>query len=120
MSTDDTYQGWKNRETWALNLWLTNDQGLYEMTRERVSQALAAAILPGWAVGTAPGEFDVKRWKARAAGEAVKDFYDELTDPSEGLMTPENILVMVKDVGSDYRVDWDEIGAYWISDLDES
>lgn len=22
-----TYNGWKNRETWLVNLWLTNDQG---------------------------------------------------------------------------------------------
>lgn len=107
-TTDETYNGWTNRETWALNLWLMNDQGLYEMTRERVSQALD---------GTASSDSAVC---ARIAGEAVKEWWDELTDPSEGLMTAEAILSMVKDVGSDYRVDWDEIGAYWLSDLDES
>lgn len=26
---DTTYNGWKNRETWALNLWFNNDEGLY-------------------------------------------------------------------------------------------
>lgn len=28
------YQGWKNYETWAVALWLDNDQGTYEMVRE--------------------------------------------------------------------------------------
>ena len=31
---DNTYNGWKNRETWALALWFGNDQGRYvEMTQ---------------------------------------------------------------------------------------
>lgn len=28
MSTE-TYNGWKNKQTWALNLWLTNDHDTY-------------------------------------------------------------------------------------------
>jgi hypothetical protein len=26
----------------------------------------------------------------------------------------------IRDIGSEYRVNWDEIGAYWLSDLSES
>jgi len=28
------YNGWQNYETWAVNLWLENDQGTYEYWRE--------------------------------------------------------------------------------------
>jgi len=33
MAKEERYQGWKNYETWNLALWLSNDQGLYDMVR---------------------------------------------------------------------------------------
>lgn len=27
VATQQTYNGWNNRETWLVNLWLTNDEG---------------------------------------------------------------------------------------------
>jgi hypothetical protein len=29
MSSDNTYQGWTNYETWAVALWIDNDEGLH-------------------------------------------------------------------------------------------
>lgn len=34
MSNDKSYQGWTNYETWAVALWLDNDQGSYEYWRD--------------------------------------------------------------------------------------
>lgn len=114
--TDDTYEGWKNRETWALQLWLTNDQGLYEMTRERVQEAVET-----YRKGYEPGDgLQLNDVLPVLAGEAVKDFVDELTDPDESLMTVENIVKLLADVGSLYRVDWDAIGAAWLADVTEN
>src|SRR3990167_9926974 len=39
----NTYQGWTNYETWAVNLWLTNDSGIYDMIREMGQEAKEAA-----------------------------------------------------------------------------
>jgi hypothetical protein len=103
MTNNETYNGWTNRETWALNLWLSNDQGLYEMTRERVAEAVNNRSLDR-----------SDAWYASLAGETVKAFWEELTDPNEELMSAENILQMVRDVGSEYRVNWDEIGSHFI------
>jgi hypothetical protein len=108
--SDETYNGWTNRETWALDLWLSNDQGLYEMTRERVAD---------WLERYEADAKDEHYAKVRA-GEAVKELWDEITDPTEGLMTAPNILAMVRDVGSEYRVNWDEIGRHWLEDVTEN
>lgn len=32
--TDTDYNGWKNRETWNANLWLSNEEPLYRHCRE--------------------------------------------------------------------------------------
>jgi hypothetical protein len=107
--TDDTYNGWANRETWALNLWLSNDEGLYNITRERVADWLQRY------------EADAKdaHYAAIRAGEAIKELWGELTDPDEGLMSAEAILSMVREVGSTCRVNWDEIGAAWLPEDDD-
>ncbi|MBN1994525.1 MAG: hypothetical protein JW953_17640 [Anaerolineae bacterium] len=32
--TEDTYNGWHNRETWLVNLWIDNEPYLYERANE--------------------------------------------------------------------------------------
>lgn len=31
---DDSYNGWKNYETWNVALWIENDEGLYSIARQ--------------------------------------------------------------------------------------
>ena len=34
----DQYNGWKNYETWLVNLWIDNDQGFSDTWRERAEE----------------------------------------------------------------------------------
>jgi hypothetical protein len=100
----ESYEGWANKETWALNLVLSNDESLYEMTKERVRDALE---------GCTPGNYHLPR----IAGEAVEQLFDELTDLAEGLLSPVQIIELLREVGSVWRIDWREIGAAWLENL---
>jgi len=49
---EQTYNGWTNYPTWCVNLWLANDEGLYEqaceLTRPLQTRSAVADALRGW------------------------------------------------------------------------
>lgn len=88
--TDDTYNGWANRETWAFNLHLSNDEGLWNHVLDMASLYLAEK-----------GEVS-DLW----LGEAILEHVEE--DLPE--MAPELWESMRSDVGSFWRVNCAETG----------
>jgi hypothetical protein len=40
METDTRYNGWTNYETWAVKLWIDNEQGDYEYWREQTRDVI--------------------------------------------------------------------------------
>ena len=94
MTTDREYNGWTNRETWAVNLWLSNDEGIYSMAREVAAQ-----------------DVDVRGGKLypHEREDAVKDWVEDLLDPEGELGVWKEQAIMARDVGSIWRVNWTEI-----------
>lgn len=92
---DETYNGWSNRETWALMLHINNDQGLSEEFREMVKHADAGSY--GWRLR------DIVR--ERVEGYLNPDEYREEfgADQSPALAR------MAYEVGSVWRVNWSEV-----------
>lgn len=93
MSTDDTYQGWTNRETWALMLHTNNDEGLYHSARAWVSEALNS-------------DLDVVNY--------IEIQFTDLLDPilyrdEYGTEQSDSLVVMAREVGSLWRVNWTEV-----------
>ena len=58
--SDDTYEGWTNYETWAVNLWFNGDEASYSRwygaMRAIVLAVLLAVMLAGCGGGPAPVE----------------------------------------------------------------
>ena len=99
--TDDTYNGWANRETWAMYLHLSNDQGLWDWVGERVRE-LAARHWRLW--GDVYPTF---------LGESLVELVEDLWEECEGA---EWVRLMRSDVGSVWRIDCREIGAHLVAD----
>jgi hypothetical protein len=102
----DEYNGWTNRETWAVNLWLTNDQGLDAGTRETIEVNMIAGreLFDRDMAG-----LDLKAPVRTYAADAVRHFVEELLDPNEGLLDETTRHSMASDCGSLWRVNWYEI-----------
>lgn len=102
----DTYNGWTNRETWAIAMHVNNDQGMQEWAHERVRAAIAETRDP--------------RDETLRVEDALREWVEEITDPSEQLMEIGAIVTLLKDVGSLWRVNWRELGESFISDVREA
>jgi len=126
----ERYNGWANRETWAVALHINNDQGWQESVLETVRNTVDGITQdpPAWLDPTTETT-DV--FYANRAGDAIRDNVEEtlyaLTDAiiesgdardrGRALDTYRGI---VTDIGSLWRVDWRELGAAFISDLGEA
>lgn len=104
MSTDERHNGWANRETWAVSLYLNNDQTWQEDCLRLAQEAVRHP------------DTDDKDLSYRA-GEAIRDYVDELAySVSEG-DADRTTRLAVLDMGSLWRVDWREIGASFLEDV---
>ena len=107
---NEDYNGWSNRETWATNLWIENDQALYELAQDYTITALQEHREDN------EGEGGV----SCGARNCLADTFEYWI--TEDLLTLENIagnqalFNMLTDIGSLYRVDWREIADSFISD----
>lgn len=81
-----THEGWSNRATWAVNLWLSNDEGLYMDVLELAEEA--------------------RRHPTQRLDDAIKDYVDELLPDRTGLEA-DLIQTALADV------DWREIADGW-------
>jgi hypothetical protein len=112
----DEYNGWTNRETWAANLWLTNTPELYDATLAAVRSARLEGAETREAYGLEIDEFTGSSTFADAmAGGGLEEIAELLLDdPRNG--TPE---MMLRDIGSLWRVDWGELFTGLLEHLDD-
>lgn len=111
MSTDDTYNGYTNRETWAFNLHWQNDQGLYNDVLDHAREYLTETYGDEWA--TLPA--DEMRGAEYGVGESVvtylRDQLWEYAENAEGPDLARGVLLIMSDIGSFWRINHAEVGA---------
>jgi hypothetical protein len=107
-----TYEGWTNRETWAVALHVSNDQGWHDMVLESITEAM---------VGAGEDAADNNKLgflSAHEAGGIVRESVETLEDALEtGDCDVSAVYGVLRDIGSLWRVDWSEIGASFLDAL---
>jgi hypothetical protein len=97
----EEYSGWKNRETWAVNLWSENDQVTYSQRN--------AYLLSVYREYT----HEPMHKLINVLADAYQEFIEELLDGA----VDDNYKIMRNDIGSLYRVDYNELARYWVESV---
>jgi len=97
------YNGWSNYETWCVSLWLLNDEGLYNATRELTETARADVEAYG------EGE---PAWELRRSLKAFCESFPEV----EAVQSQASFVADL--FGSAWgEVDWQEIAENLLSEV---
>lgn len=106
MSTDTTYNGWTNYETWNCKLWIDNEQPTQEYWRERAKE-----------VEPIENEYmDEPRRKVHALADELKESFEEEAEVHFGSMI--GFLVDITNAALN-RVNWIEIAESLLDDVEE-
>jgi hypothetical protein len=114
MNNDQEYNGWSNRETWAIQLHLSNNEGDYDLMRETAREILSEEHTPGtFAFTSAVGAMAnyIKEW--------TEEVFNDVLYAHENGSTNEAGRSFVADVGSWWRADFYEIAEHWIDEARE-
>lgn len=117
--TNDDFNGWANRETWALALHLSNDEGIYNLVSQLARDTWEAAARDPYVLDATLTRQALARH--RLAG-VLKDLIEEwATDVQDASTGPgrvhQTIASLVLEVGSWWRADFPAIAESYIDEL---
>ena len=102
----EDYNGWSNRETWATMLHVDNDQVLYEIARDYAKQEIE-------------GHDEGEEINTYYLGQTLKSWIEDDLLTLENISGNQGLWLMLTDIGSLYRVNWEEIAENLLSQVKE-
>ena len=114
----ETYNGWTNRETWAIQLHLSNNEGDYLEMKEHAEE-----LVKEQTEDDDSGPSAVWRM-AEYIEDWVREVYDSVLHQDECddgvIWSRKEERMLISDVGSFWRADFQEIATHWIDEALES
>jgi hypothetical protein len=110
MSADEQgHNGWANYPTWAVNLWLSNEESLYRTAQDFTREAIEDVAHP------TSEYWNVEQSTLYYLADYLKDWVEDDLTPDLGASFPADLLGWA--LG---QVDWHEIAAHYIADHEPS
>lgn len=103
----EAYQGWTNYTTWAVALWMQNDQGTYKHCWRSLPAAAIAEVLQEAeeeAVEVDPFAEEQPRW---LLADMLNDYVESIVDEATGEGLPEPLPTLLQAALTE--VDWNDI-----------
>jgi hypothetical protein len=107
-----TYQGWTNYETWVVNLWLDNDEGVHDYWLEQAQEC--------WNEAT-PTSYSTREEEAtELLAHAIKDHHTDTVTEGCGVFHPDygshSVFRDLLDAALT-EVNWREIARHFIEEM---
>lgn len=110
VGSTESYEGWKNRETWAIQLHLANTEGDYTAMREKAIEFVRE---------NDGDRFDAIEDMAAFIKNWTEEVFETVLWSFEGNFPGGAERGFVADVGSHWRADFYEIAEHWIDEARE-
>ncbi len=119
---EETYNGWKNHATWAVNLHLSNDEPLYRETLQRTENAMDVAEAgqiehPYWSEEQCLRYGVADMLKTWITDELIGDYLAGIESGSSRMADEPHLLVMDLALGYLADVSWEDIADSWIEQV---
>lgn len=102
---DRTHNGWANYETWVVNLWLDNEEGIHDYWREQARHQ--------WQIATATSYSTREEEALQALVDILKDDHEEESPELTGVYC--DLLKAALE-----EVNWREIAVHFMDTVDKS
>lgn len=112
MCEDTKYSGWKNRETWLVNLWFGNEKGSWSWWNEQARE-IVSNVFETW-----EPEYGWQTRENEAGSRLAEEMKEQVEDIAYETLGEAGLLYDLLS-GAIGWVDWLEVAENWLEEIEK-